>query len=137
MPVEHGGFVVVWNPHDTVLGIPYDSPVAGFRNNTVNTLRLWAAKSSREFDFAMFNAGDYVQAVEEKNASEVISKVLYPNDSFDAGRELRLRQEYFFVACSVQDIVRKHRSATAISTSSPTRSPSSSTTPTRRWRSPS
>jgi starch phosphorylase len=111
LPVEGGAFRVVWAPHDTVLGVPHDLPVAGYRNNTVNTLRLWAAKSGREFDFQMFNAGDYVRAVEQKNASEVISKVLYPNDSFDAGRELRLRQEYFFVACSIQDIVRRHRRA--------------------------
>lgn len=103
-----GGFKVVWQPADTVLGVPHDVFVAGFRNGTVNTLRLWAAKSGREFDFALFNAGDYVRAVEGKNASEVISKVLYPNDNFNAGRELRLRQEYFFVACSIQDIVQQH-----------------------------
>ncbi len=102
------GFRVVWTPSSAVLGVPHDWPIAGFRKDTVNSLRLWAAKSSREFDFGLFNAGDYVDAVEGKNASEVISKVLYPNDSFEAGRELRLRQEYFFVACSIHDIVRKH-----------------------------
>ena len=108
VPDGDGGFRVVWTPGHTVVGVPHDVPVAGFRNDTVNTLRLWAAKASREFDFALFNEGDYVDAVESKNASEVISKVLYPNDSFEAGRELRLRQEYFFVACSIQDIVQKH-----------------------------
>lgn len=108
VPNGEGGFRVVWAPSTAVMGVPHDVPVAGYRNGTVNTLRLWAAKSSREFDFSLFNAGDYVDAVEGKNASEVISKVLYPNDSFEAGRELRLRQEYFFVACSIQDIVRVH-----------------------------
>ena len=108
VPSADGGYQVVWSPHDTVVGVPHDVPVAGYRNDTVNALRLWAAKSSREFDFQLFNAGDYVRAVEGKNASEVISKVLYPNDNFEAGRELRLRQEYFFVSCSVQDIVRTH-----------------------------
>jgi starch phosphorylase len=108
IPDGEGGFRVVWTPTGTVVGVPHDIPVAGFRNDTVNTLRLWGAKASREFDFALFNEGDYVDAVESKNASEVISKVLYPNDSFEAGRELRLRQEYFFVSCSIQDIVRKH-----------------------------
>ncbi|MCA9619842.1 MAG: glycogen/starch/alpha-glucan phosphorylase [Myxococcales bacterium] len=108
VPTDDGGYQVVWTPSDTVLGVPHDVPVAGFRRQNVNDLRLWAAKSSREFDFQLFNDGDYVRAVEGKNASEVISKVLYPNDNFEAGRELRLRQEYFFVACSVQDIVRTH-----------------------------
>ena len=107
-PSEDGGYHVAWTPQDTVLGVPHDVPIAGFGNGTVNVLRLWAAKSSREFDFAVFNAGDYVRAVEQKNASEVISKVLYPNDNFAEGRELRLRQEYFFVACSIHDIVEKH-----------------------------
>ncbi len=108
VPSEHGGFEGSWTPHDTVVGVPHDLPIAGYDNHTVNALRLWAAKSSREFDFALFNSGDYVRAVEQKNASEVISKVLYPNDNFEEGRELRLRQEYFFVACSIADIVRKH-----------------------------
>ncbi|MSP24357.1 MAG: glycogen/starch/alpha-glucan phosphorylase [Myxococcales bacterium] len=108
VPTTDGGYRVVWTPASTVIGVPHDLPIAGYRNDTVNTLRLWAAKSSSEFDFALFNEGDYVRAVEGKNASEVISKVLYPNDSFEVGRELRLRQEYFFVACSIADILRKH-----------------------------
>ena len=109
-PCDEGGFRVTWTPKESVTGVPHDVPVAGYRNGVVNTLRLWGAKSSREFDFQMFNAGDYVSAVEGKNASEVISKVLYPNDNFEAGRALRLRQEYFFVSCSIQDILRRHLS---------------------------
>jgi starch phosphorylase len=104
-----GGFRVLWAPSDRVLGVPYDTPIAGFQTNTVNTLRLWGARAGQEFDFAMFNAGDYVRAVQAKNDSEVISKVLYPNDNFESGRELRLRQEYFFVACSIHDIVARYR----------------------------
>ncbi len=104
-----GGFRVVWRPSETVVGVPYDTPIAGHGNNTVNSLRLWSARAGEEFDFALFNAGDYVRAVEAKNASEIISKVLYPNDNFEAGKELRLRQEYFFVACSIHDIVYRYR----------------------------
>ncbi len=105
----HGGFRVVWFPADQVHGVPYDTPIAGFQSNTVNTLRLWAARAGQDFDFSLFNSGDYVSAVQAKNASEVISKVLYPNDNFEAGKELRLRQEYFFVACSIHDIVRRYK----------------------------
>ncbi len=108
VPDGRGGFRVLWHPADQVLGVPYDTPIAGFRTNTVNTLRLWAARAHQDFDFSLFNAGDYVRAVQAKNHSEVISKVLYPNDNFDAGKELRLRQEYFFVACSIHDIVWRH-----------------------------
>jgi len=105
----HGGFRVQWIPADQVHGVPYDTPIAGFHTNTVNSLRLWAARAGQDFDFALFNSGDYVSAVQAKNASEVIAKVLYPNDNFEAGKELRLRQEYFFVACSIHDIVRRHK----------------------------
>jgi starch phosphorylase len=86
----------------------YDTPIAGFRNRTVNTLRLWRARSPAEFDLADFNAGDYLAAVEDKNVSENISKVLYPNDLTVMGKELRLQQQYFFVACSLHDIVARH-----------------------------
>jgi starch phosphorylase len=86
----------------------YDTPIAGFRNRTVNTLRLWRARSPAEFDLADFNAGDYLAAVEDKNVSENISKVLYPNDLTVMGKELRLQQQYFFVACSLHDIVSRH-----------------------------
>jgi starch phosphorylase len=106
---EEGGYRVVWRGAEKVVGVPYDTPIAGYGNNTVNTLRLWAAKAGEEFDFSLFNAGDYVRAVQSKNDSEVISKVLYPNDNFEAGRELRLRQEYFFVACSIHDIVYRYK----------------------------
>ncbi len=109
VPDAKGGFRVHWEPKSHVLGVPYDTPIAGHRTNTINTLRLWAARASEEFDFALFNEGDYLAAVERKNASEVISKVLYPNDSFERGRELRLQQEYFFVACSIHDIVWRFR----------------------------
>lgn len=109
IPDGKGGFRVVWNAAEKILGLPYDTPIAGFGSNTVNSLRLWAARAGEEFDFRMFNEGDYVSAVQAKNASEVIAKVLYPNDNFESGKELRLRQEYFFVTCSIQDIVRRYR----------------------------
>jgi starch phosphorylase len=98
-----------WIPTQHVLGVPFDTPIAGFRNDTVNTLRLWQARADNEFDLKVFNDGDYVRAVEDKNASEVISKVLYPNDHNQAGRDLRLKQEYFFVACAIADIVRRFK----------------------------
>jgi glycogen phosphorylase len=97
-----------WVGGKTVMGIPWDTPVVGYGCTTVNTLRLWQARASAEFDFAFFNAGDYERSVVEKNDSEVISKVLYPNDANQAGKELRLKQEYFFVACSIADIVRRY-----------------------------
>jgi len=110
--VEHGTGadgrpVARWVDGKTVLGVPYDTPIAGYGTNTVNTLRLWQARASEEFDLRLFNAGDYERSVVEKNDSETISKVLYPNDAFQAGKELRLKQEYFFVACSLQDIIRR------------------------------
>ncbi len=97
-----------WVGGKTVLGVPWDTPIAGFGGQTVNTLRLWQARASAEFDFALFNDGDYERSVVEKNDSEVISKVLYPNDQNQAGKELRLKQEYFFVACSIADIIRRY-----------------------------
>ena len=106
---EHGEHVVRWTGAQHVLGVPFDTPIAGFRNDTVNTLRLWQARAGNEFDLKVFNDGDYVRAVEDKNASEVISKVLYPNDQNQAGRDLRLKQEYFFVACAIADIVRRYK----------------------------
>ncbi|HEU4385513.1 MAG TPA: glycogen/starch/alpha-glucan phosphorylase, partial [Anaeromyxobacteraceae bacterium] len=97
-----------WVDTRQVLGVPYDTPIAGYRNGTVNTLRLWQARASEEFDLADFNAGDYLKAVEDKNLSENISKVLYPNDVTVMGKELRLQQQYFFVACSIHDILMRH-----------------------------
>jgi len=96
-----------WVETQQVLGVPYDVPIAGYGTATVNTLRLWRARASNEFDLTVFNHGDYMRAVEDKNNSEIISKVLYPNDDNQAGRDLRLKQQYFFVACAIADIVRR------------------------------
>jgi starch phosphorylase len=98
-----------WVDTDEIMAMAYDYPVPGFRNEIVNTLRLWAAKSTREFDLEFFNSGDYVKAVENKNNSENISKVLYPNDYSIAGKELRLKQQYFFVAATLADVVRRYK----------------------------
>jgi glycogen phosphorylase len=106
---EDGVLRVKWVDTEKVLGVPYDTPVAGYDNHTVNTLRLWAARATKEFNFSVFNDGDYRRAVEEKSISETISKVLYPNDDSLEGRELRLKQQYFFVCCSIQDIIRRYR----------------------------
>ena len=96
-----------WVDTQDVWAMAYDTPVAGFGNDTVNTLRLWAAKSSREFDLQSFNAGEYVRAVEDKTQSENIGKVLYPPDDNYAGKELRLKQQYFFVSATLQDVLRR------------------------------
>src|SRR3989440_4591803 len=101
---DNGATRVRWVDTRTVMGMPYDTPIAGYRNDTVNTLRLWRARASQELDLDEFHAGDYLAAVEDKNLSENISKVLYPNDFTVMGKELRLRQQYFFVACSINDI---------------------------------
>jgi glycogen phosphorylase len=101
-----GQYHVRWLAGTTVYGTPYDIPVPGYQNNTVNVLRLWSAKASEDFNFQVFNAGDYTQAVANKTFSENISKVLYPNDQTPQGKELRLQQQYFFVSCSLQDIIR-------------------------------
>ncbi len=98
-----------WVDTQNVLAMAYDVPIPGFHCNTVNTMRLWGAKSTLEFDFEDFNEGDYVGAVEHKNTTEVISKVLYPNDSSKQGRELRLKQEYFFVSATLQDVMRRFK----------------------------
>ena len=105
---HQGHWRVRWVDGTKVVGVPYDTPVAGYGVGNVNTLRLWSARASEEFDLGYFNQGDYVRSVEEKNSSEVISKVLYPSDSVWAGRELRLKQQYFFVACAIADIVRRY-----------------------------
>ncbi|HSP15158.1 MAG TPA: glycogen/starch/alpha-glucan phosphorylase [Thermoanaerobaculia bacterium] len=98
-----------WTEAEEVYAMAYDMPVPGYRNDTVNTLRLWAAKSSREFDLAQFNTGAYVAAVEDKDRSETISKVLYPSDERYAGRELRLKQQYFFTSATIQDVIRRFK----------------------------
>ncbi len=98
-----------WLETDDILAMAYDYPVPGYRNDIVNTLRLWAAKSTRDFNLEFFNSGDYVKAVEDKNSSENVSKVLYPNDSSLAGKELRLKQQYFFVAATLSDVLRRYK----------------------------
>jgi len=108
---DHGRLESRWVGSEKVLGVPYDYPIAGHGNNTVNTLRLWQARASEEFDLQVFNDGDYRRAVEEKALSESISKVLYPKDDSPAGKELRLKQQYFFTACSIHDIVRRYLAA--------------------------
>jgi starch phosphorylase len=97
-----------WVDTNDVIGVAYDTPICGYDNITVNTLRLWSSRASKEFDLDYFQDGDYLKAVEEKNISENISKVLYPNSSIVKGRELRLKQQYFFVSCSIQDIIRRY-----------------------------
>ncbi len=106
---ESGRLVVSWVDTHNIRGVPYDMPIAGYGNNTVNTLRLWQARASREFDLHVFNDGDYRRAVEEKALSESISKVLYPKDDSEEGKALRLKQQYFFVACSIHDIFRRFK----------------------------
>jgi starch phosphorylase len=103
---EHGEQRVRWVPGRVVNGIPYDTPILGYRNNTANTLRLWSAEAPDSFDFSTFNRGDYYGAVNQQVASENLSKVLYPNDEHMEGKELRLEQQYFFVSCSLQDMLR-------------------------------
>jgi glycogen phosphorylase len=99
---------VAWIPERVVVAIPYDTPIPGYKNNTVNALRLWKAEASESFNFDAFNAGNYDSAVAEKINSETISKVLYPNDNTPQGRELRLAQQFFFVSASLQDLIRQH-----------------------------
>jgi starch phosphorylase len=103
---EDGQHKVRWIPDRVVKGIAYDIPVPGYRAATTNLLRLWKAEAAESFDFDAFNVGDYYGAVLEKMKSETISKVLYPNDEPEAGKELRLAQQYFFVSCSLQDMIR-------------------------------
>jgi starch phosphorylase len=105
---EKGRFRVRWVGTRDLLGLPYDTPVPGYRTDTVNTLRLWQSRAVHEFDFDEFNRGDYADAVGEKVLWENLSKVLYPNDDSMQGKELRLKQQYFFVSCSVKDILRRY-----------------------------
>lgn len=98
-----------WVDTRELTGLPYDIPIAGHGVGTVNFLRLWEARSSQDFDFNIFNQGGYIEAVRDKAEAETVSKVLYPNDSSESGKELRLLQQYFFVSCSLQDIIRRWR----------------------------
>lgn len=111
--IEHAGdrnnsYNPMWLDWKVLIGIPNDLPIVGYGGRSVNYLRLYTAAASAEFDMQIFNQGDYLKAVEDKISTETVSKVLYPSDSFEAGRELRLIQEYFLVACTVRDIVRRY-----------------------------
>jgi starch phosphorylase len=97
-----------WIPDTEVKGVAYDTPIGGYRVNTCDVLRLWKAEAVESFDFAAFNHGDYYRAVQDKVASENITKVLYPNDDVEVGKELRLKQQFFFATCSLQDMLRIH-----------------------------
>ncbi len=104
----NGKLVWRWFPAERVTGMPYDIPVVGYGGRNVNNLRLWSAEAYNEFDFQDFNEGSYEEAVDSKIRAENLTKVLYPNDNIQQGKELRLRQQYFFVACSLHDILRRH-----------------------------
>jgi starch phosphorylase len=111
---DRGNLHSHWIDSDDVMAMAYDTPVPGYGLNTVNNMRLWSAKASRDFDLKYFNEGNYIKAVGDKNESENLSKVLYPDDSTAMGRELRLKQQYFFVSASLQDILfrfHKHHDA--------------------------
>lgn len=119
-PVNFNGHVVeyvndkgvtchCWEDYDNVMAMAYDTPIPGYGTSTVNKIRLWTAKSTREFNLGHFNEGNYIKAVEGKNETENISKVLYPNDTTSMGKELRLKQQYFFVCASLQDVLRVHK----------------------------
>jgi starch phosphorylase len=110
---EHGRYRVAWIPDRVVKGVAYDTPVPGYRVANTNLLRLFKAEAAESFDFEAFNLGDYYGAVEEKMASENITKVLYPNDEPLQGKRLRLEQQYFFVSCALQDMIRLHRQTAA------------------------
>jgi glycogen phosphorylase len=105
---DHGNYKSKWVDFNTVIGVPHDIPIAGYGTNTVNLLRLWASRANEDFDLSIFNSGGYVDAVHEKAVGETISKVLYPNDKTENGKELRLVQQYFFVSCSLRDLIRRH-----------------------------
>ncbi|XP_006737195.1 glycogen phosphorylase, muscle form, partial [Leptonychotes weddellii] len=109
--VEHTSQGAKWVDTQVVLAMPYDTPVPGYRNNIVNTMRLWSAKAPSDFNLKDFNIGGYIQAVLDRNLAENISRVLYPNDNFFEGKELRLKQEYFVVAATLQDIIRRFKSS--------------------------
>ncbi|MBR4252901.1 MAG: glycogen/starch/alpha-glucan phosphorylase, partial [Kiritimatiellae bacterium] len=110
---ENGRIRARWLDCETVLGIPYDNPIPGYGNGTVNNLRLWTAKSTEAFNLEFFNNGDYIKAYESKTLTENITSVLYPNDNIEKGKELRFKQQYFFVSCSIQDIIRRFKSDNA------------------------
>lgn len=105
-----GKMVFVHEHYEAITAVPYDMPIVGYKNNTVNTLRLWSAETTkREFDYSSFSRGDYLKAFEQKHSVESISQVLYPNDSYEEGKLLRLKQEYFFVSAGLQGILRSYK----------------------------
>ena len=112
-PIHFGGYVhqsgnkVEWRPAETVLALAYDTPVVGWKGKWANTLRLWAAKPTRVFDLESFNRGNYLAASEPEALARTISRVLYPDDTTETGKELRLKQEYFFTSASIQDLLRR------------------------------
>jgi len=105
---KEGRYRVQWIPDNEAVGVAYDTPILGYGSDTCNILRLWKAEAVESFDFAAFNHGDYYRAVQDKMVSENITKVLYPNDEVAAGKELRLKQQFFFASCSLQDMLRIH-----------------------------
>lgn len=107
---EAGKLVIKHEFYDSILAVPYDTPIIGYRNNTVNTLRLWSAETiQKDFDYALFNRGEYLKSIEEMYNAETISQILYPNSDIEEGRLLRLKQQYFFVSAGVQSIVRRYK----------------------------
>lgn len=106
---EGGRQTFRWNPGESVTAVAYDNPIPGFHTNNTINLRLWAAKPDREFDLEAFNTGDYVQAILSKQRAETLSSVLYPDDRTYEGKELRLKQQYFFVSATIQDVVRRFK----------------------------
>ena len=108
---DDGTIKKIWHPSYMVKGVPWDIPVVGYNGETVNILRLWESRSTESFDWDVFNAGGYVDAQKEKSMAETISKVLYPNDSTENGKMLRLTQQYFFCSCSIKDILRRYKRA--------------------------
>jgi glycogen phosphorylase len=106
---QQNRYCVRWIPDYVVKGIPYDTPIPGYRTEMANRLRLWKAQAAQSFDFQRFNVGDYTGAVNQKVESETISRILYPNDDTAKGKELRLEQQYFFVSCALQDMIRIHK----------------------------
>lgn len=110
-PNSKGAMKYQWVDTQNVMAMAHDIPVPGYKNDTVNNLRLWSARSSRELELEHFQAGDYFQAVQNKHESEIISKVLYPADHNQLGKELRFKQEYFFVSASLSDIIRRYKKA--------------------------
>jgi starch phosphorylase len=108
---ERGTYAPKWIDPKVIIGVPHDMPIVGYGGRTVNRLRLFSARSSDDFDIGIFNAGDYIRAVQHKISTEAISKILYPSDQVQSGRELRLLQEYFLVACAVSDLMRRYKEA--------------------------